>query len=649
MTHQGLGPPSGPRSAASPLFIAGLLLFVAALVTRIAFIVDSSDSPFLAHRLIDEQDYDGLARGLLQGRWPGDEAIFRPPLYPAFLAAVYRLCGDDPLTVRLVQVGLGALAAPLTTWIAARALGSLRQAIAAGAIVALCGPLIYYDAQLLAASLDVLLVLGVVALLLHADATQRVGWWALAGTALGLSATNRGSMLLVVPVVVGWAFARREASVSRPALARRLGAFAAAAALVIAPLAWHNARNDERPETSYAAKPGPSPTAVASVPATLARIVTGRYCPLGWADGANLYIGNQPGLVDVNRDAHVAHFDWFNKLITDPWAHGASTAYEHSRWFKGATRDAIAANPARWLGLMLHKMLEVVNGYEVPRGTSPYAEREYSGLLGLLLWDWPLRFPSGLLLPLGLAGAVAARRDRRSLLLGLVMATQLGFVVAFFVTSRYRLPALPLAAILATGLVARGIERLRSAEARTAQKLAGVVAVAALIVVSNLRLEGQSFRRSAIEHYDLADALTREGKGDAAIEHVRAAIAAAPQFSDAHAYLGFLYKESGRIDAAIEELHVALRLAPDSAVAQQNLGGALLVKGDVAGAEAAFRAAVAQEPRSALACFGLGFALATKGDRRAALPWLEEARRLGYADPRLGAMIEDAARRAPPD
>ncbi len=416
---------------------------------------------------------------------------------------------------------------------------------------------------------------------------------------------------------------------------------------MIAPLAWHNARNDERPEASYANKRSPSETAVASVPTTLGRMATGRYSALGWADGVNLYIGNDPALVDVNRDAHVAHFDWFNKLITEPWKHGATTAHEHSRWFRGATRDAIAA---RWIGLTLHKVLEVINGYEIPRGTSPYAEREHSGLLGLLLWSGPLRFPSGLLLPLGIAGAVAARRDRRALLLALVMATQLAFVVAFFVTSRYyRLPALPLAAVLATGLVARGIERLRAPRTSSPRWLAGAAAVAALLVVCNLRLDGQSFQRSAIEHYDVADVLARDGKGDAAIEHLRASIAVAPQFSDAHTYLGFLYRESGRIDAAIEELGVALRLAPDSGIAHQNLGGALLAKNDLPGAEAAFRAAVAEEPRSALACFGLGFVLGARGDARAALPWLEEARRLGYADPRLGAMIDDARRRGGSD
>ncbi len=140
-----------------------------------------------------------------------------------FLAAVYRLCGDDTLTVRLVQVGLGSLTAPLTAWIAARTLGSLRQAIAAGAVVVLCGPLVYYDAQLLAASLDVLLVLGTVALLIHADATQRLRWWVMAGGLLGLSAMNRGSMLLVVPVRGGRhrSHAARWRDTSAPSRRRR--------------------------------------------------------------------------------------------------------------------------------------------------------------------------------------------------------------------------------------------------------------------------------------------------------------------------------------------------------------------------------------------------------------------------------------------
>src|SRR5581483_9184083 len=117
------------------------------------------------------------AEGFLHGSWPSHEALFRPPLYPMFLAAIYRIAGDDVWTVRIAQAGFGALSAPLTTWIAGRVFRNPPAALAAGLAVAFCGPLVYYDAQLLAASLDVVLVLATVACLLRASSTWRAREW----------------------------------------------------------------------------------------------------------------------------------------------------------------------------------------------------------------------------------------------------------------------------------------------------------------------------------------------------------------------------------------------------------------------------------------------------------------------------------------
>lgn len=549
--------------------------FVVALVVRLVFCVQASKSPFMGVRLIDEQDYHNLAEGFLHGSWPGHEALFRPPLYPLFLSALYRAAGDDVWTVRIVQAGFGALSAPLTAWIAGKAFRSPPAALAAGLVVALSGPLVYYDAQLLAASLDVVLVLATVACLLRASSTWRARDWLLAGAVAGLAATNRGSMLLVVPLAAGWAFATRDCALASGRVRRGMASLAAGALLAVAPLAWHNARNDDRPEASYTHVGPVTSSATASVGATLLRIVRGRYCPLGWADGINLYIGNQPDLVAVNRDADVAHFEWFNALNDEPWRAGATTAHEHSDWFKKKLRDCVLGNFGRWVGLTVHKVFEVVNGYEPPRGTNPYAERESSSLLRLLLWSGPLKLPTGALLPLAFVAAWALRREPGAQLLGLVMVTQLAFVVAFFVTSRYRLPALPLAAILATELASRAIRSLRVKAVPTKEGLVAGASAVVLLLVCNWPLAGEIFGRSAIEEYDLGDELAHAGKQDEAVRHLRASLAIAPGFADAHVYLGAIWFSQGRVDDAIAEYRAALDLDPGNALARKNLDDAL--------------------------------------------------------------------------
>lgn len=549
---------------------AAVISWAVALAVRLSFVVDARGSPFLGHRLIDEQDYHGLALAFLGGSWPGREALFRPPLYPLFLAGAYRAFGDDVWTTRLVQMGVGALAAPLTVALAARVLGSAAQALAAGLVVALLGPLVYYDAQLLAASLDVVLVLTTAVLVLEADGRDHLAWWTAAGAMTGLAATNRGAMLLVAPVVVLWLLVGPGRSTTRSRALRSAATFTAVAALVVFPVAWHNARNDLRPEASYAPALRRSADAEADVSAagTVGRLLTGRASALGWADGVNLYIGNVPALAGVNRDADVAHFDWFNELSGEPWRGGAREAHEHSAWFKAKTRAFATEHPGSWLRLLGTKVLQVLNGYEVPRGTSPYGERENSSLLSLLLWTAPLRFPTGVLLPLGLVGMALLRRDRRALLVGAFLVTQLAFVVAFFVTARYRLPALPMASVLAVGLVTRlaagGLPGLR-------RRGSVVAAALALLVLANLRLPDQPFGRSAIEEYDLAEAFGREGDGDGAFRHVDAALRIAPDFADARAMRGVLFQARGDLPRAVADYQDVLRIDPKNAVATQNL------------------------------------------------------------------------------
>lgn len=642
-----MSPDAERGRAASPVAIAALVAFALALAVRLAFLLDASDSPFLRYRLIDEQDYDGLARKLAAGTWPGAEAVFRPPLYPVLLAVLYAGVGNDCLTIRAVQLGMGALAAPLTVLIGTRVLGSWKQGLGAGLVVAACGPLVFYDAQLLAASLDVLLCLCVVLLLLRANERRRALDWLLAGAVCGLSMCNRGSMMLVVPIVAAWAWWSREPG-DRRDFARNTGAFVLASALVVAPLAWHNARNDERPEASYTHRTSVPSSHVASAGETLGRIVTGRFCALGWADGVNLYLGNSADALTLNSDAHVEHFDWFNELMTEPWRHGKTTAHEHSQWFKARAFEQIERSPSTWLRLLGRKALDAVNGYEIPRGINPYAEREHSPLLRVMLWDGPVRFPSGLIVPLGLVGLWLGRRDVGMRLLAGIVLAQLVFITAFFVTSRYRLPALPLLAVAATGLVARAAAAAREGAFRNGPWLLGAGAVLAAVVLANVRLTGQHLTRSAIEHYDVAEVLARDERGAEAIEHLEATLAIAPRFADAHVSLGLLHAATGRGDLALRDFRAALAVQPEHAGANQNLGRTLLEQGDLEGAEQAFRTAMKGDP-GPVPRFSLGVTLLTKGDASGALRWLEEARSLGYADPRLPAMIDDARRRASTD
>jgi hypothetical protein len=63
---------------------------------------------------------------------------------------------------------------------------------------------------------------------------------------------------------------------------------------------------------------------------------------------------------------------------------------------------------------MLAKARELVSGAEIPRNTSIYPDRKYSVVLRALLWKHGLAFPSGLIIPFGLAGIWLVRRSLRA-------------------------------------------------------------------------------------------------------------------------------------------------------------------------------------------------------------------------------------------
>ncbi|MCU0612632.1 MAG: glycosyltransferase family 39 protein [Candidatus Eisenbacteria bacterium] len=109
-----------------------------AIFLRVAVVVITRH----AEPLIDMVEYHQLAVSMLEGRGyaaGNGPTAFREPLYPAFLAAVYRLVGDPSvMAARLVQAGLGGLDAYLA-FHAARMLGWGGYALPAAWIVA-CYP-----------------------------------------------------------------------------------------------------------------------------------------------------------------------------------------------------------------------------------------------------------------------------------------------------------------------------------------------------------------------------------------------------------------------------------------------------------------------------------------------------------------------------
>ena len=181
-------------------------IFCCALLVRLIFLVENLNTPFYNYRGIDADQYHQMAVGFLEGTWPDREAFFWPPLYPLFLGLLYKAIGQNVTILKILQAALGSVSCVLVYFIARAIFSGLFVAIAAAIICCLCGTMIYFDSQLLSSNLDVLLELLIIFSLLFASRRRRIIWWVLGGLAIGLSAINRGAIIVFIPVILFWMY-----------------------------------------------------------------------------------------------------------------------------------------------------------------------------------------------------------------------------------------------------------------------------------------------------------------------------------------------------------------------------------------------------------------------------------------------------------
>jgi 4-amino-4-deoxy-L-arabinose transferase-like glycosyltransferase len=173
---------------------AVILVGACALAVRCMYLWQLRRAPFFELRLGDAEAYHAWAQRIAAGDWLGHEAFYQAPLYPYFLAALYRVLSDAAATVRLVHAVLGAASCALLSYAGWRMFG--RRGLLAGAVLAVYPPAIFLDGQLDKTALSTTLLCALLALV----AARR---WLWTGCLLGLLAlTRENALLLAIPLAV---------------------------------------------------------------------------------------------------------------------------------------------------------------------------------------------------------------------------------------------------------------------------------------------------------------------------------------------------------------------------------------------------------------------------------------------------------------
>lgn len=578
----------------------GGFVFLVALAVRGLHLLFFRSAAFFSLLVGDAQAYDAWARRLAAGDWLGSEVFYQAPLYPYLLGVWYALVGPDLLTLRVLQIVLGALACALIAVASGRFFGR-KAGLGAGLLLAFYAPAIFFDLLVQKAVLDLLLVSVLVLLvsLLVDRVNRKRSFWL--GVVLGLLVLSRENALLLLPVFVIWLEVRARPRIA-PVLLCALGI-----AAVLAPVAVRNFRIG------------------GELQITTAQL------------GPNLYIGNHDGAtgsyVPLRPGRGDASFERRDAAeLAEAALGGRLTPGEVSRYWRQRAVTWMREHPGRSIGLFGRKLLLAWNGAEAMDTEDLATHAEVSPPL-----RWLARVAHfGLLAPLALLGVWWTRSRWRELwVLYAAMAAYTASLVAFYVVARYRLPLVPMLAPFAGFALVEIPARWRRGSAGERLRAGLVLAIAGLIVNLPLlpRVAGASEESlRALTHLNYAQAFEAQGSIEEASAQYRRALELDPANPHAHTNLGVIAAGRGDRVAALGHFQSAAAKAPGQARHHGNLGVELQVQGRVREAIASFERAVALEPRDAAYRFQLGAALAAVGRPGPAIVQFEEFLRLEPGD-----------------
>jgi len=351
------------------------------------------------------------------------------------------------------------------------------------------------------------------------------------------------------------------------------------------------------------------------------RVVGGEWVAITSHGGLNFYIGNVTGAdgtwkavpgITPSIEGQVTDV---KRMASDALGHTAS-AREASDWFYARAWSDIASAPGAWLRLLARKVALTFSAHDAALNHSyAYFARDERSVLSLLVVGPTLLVPAGLV---GLVCGLTLVDDRRRYLAWSVfLPAYAATLIAFFVSSRYRLPLLVVLCIGSGAFVAWLLDRVRaplrrapessSVHANTRLAHAAPLAAFALLVgLVQWPLGTDDGRMN--ERMERAVQMIRDGQVDDA--------------------LALVARTEGEHD--------------DPALLWYRVGMGLRDRGDLARATTYLARAAATAPESADVRMAYGEALLEAGRPTDALPHLEAARAEGLASAALDYALAHA-------
>lgn len=536
---------------------------------RLLYLLEIQETPEFSNPLVDAEFHHYWGGAIVTGDWTPPHGrpdpkirttpFLRPPGYPFFLAAVYRIAGVGYLAPRIAQMMLG-LASCLMAYFLARTWYGRGVGFVYALLMATNWSFIYFEGRFLEPSLLIFLLLSAVYTL---GLWMRLGarkYAVLSGVALGLAAAVRPNVLLLIPVARVWMFrARKTGTTRRHAVFDGL-LMLAGALLPIAPLTVRNA------------------------------IVADDFVLISANAGVNLFIGNNEsadgfyfGSLEGVGDFGTC-YDYPRLVRTVERDVGRSMKYsEVSRYFTRRAIDFAVSHPLDVLALTIRKVWMFWAPCEISHNYVVAFDRESSRILRHLPFGFPL-VASGFLLGLVVCGArwrklrtapneSETERYRITLLVLAFTVVYAASFMPFFNAALYRMPVIPLL-MLFVAIAVRHLWLAISQRNLRKSALWGLGWAALYLVCAAPLVAYEPDRTEWLHKKGIA--LARSGKPAEAIPHYLHVHALAPGHPYASHNLGSAYEQLQRPADAETWYERALAVEPDLDLTLRNLGLLLL-------------------------------------------------------------------------
>ena len=498
------------------------------------------------------------AWSIAEGNIFGDTTYFRAPFYVYCLAALQAALGASLWVARGfgLLIGLGSI---LMTYALGRRVFGHRAGLFAALLHAVYPWIMYFESELLLDSLFTLLMQA--GLYLYLVWLNRLSHrLALAtGLIIGLAAITRPTILILLPLLLIFAWR------ARPAPKSRVLAVLLLLVGVSSPIVPIFVRN----------------LVVASDPVLISS-----------QGGVNFFIGNN------------AWADGVSAVMPEPWGHnwriedithiaerdlgrqlrpGDISSY----WYKRGVAW-ITDHPRAFAGLAAKKVYYNVADREISNNRSlPWFSHRHA----LLRYN-PLSF--GIIFPLAVLGVLLRWRENRMVkLLALAILCYVALTALFFFNSRFRLPLMPLYIVLATGGLTALVPLFRRSPSRAAATVVFVLAVMAVsfipLVSDSSQVGTQDLLSKGLMYYQRGDYAT-------AVSHYRQAIGYNPEYPTTNLNLGLCFLRLGQADSARYYFEREITFHPGRAEAYINIASLHLVNRRFDSAMIAIAEAIERRP-----------------------------------------------------